>query len=286
MKFAERPMLTYSREVEELFITKVKARYTGLWLLLAIALVIFLVVSLVDDITVGPYTVKKAPFRETLLKDPTAEVREKEATDSILAVRHGEEREIKAEVDTTPQSILLIGDSMTMNLALRLAEYAKANGHDFHAVNWDSSNTVKWAKSSHLEEFIKEYGATYVFISLGANELYLKNPSSHRHYVETIIAQIGERPYIWIGPPNWKEDAGINDMIEAACAPGAFFRSAGMEFKRKKDGIHPTREASALWIDSVARWMPKSGHPIRLDFPSDSLGRVNAKIKFMKSTDK
>lgn len=263
-----------------------KARYTGLWLLLATALIVILVVSLLDDITVGSYTVKKAPFREMLLKDTVAEAREAFLADSLLAVRHEEERTLKAEVDTTPQSILLIGDSMTMNLALRLAEYAKANGHQFHAVNWDSSNTVKWAKSTHLAEYVSEYGATYVFISLGANELYLKNPSTHKQYVESIIGQVGDRPYVWIGPPNWKEDAGINDMLEATCAPGAFFRSAGMEFKRKKDGIHPTRAASALWIDSVARWIPKSAHPIRLDFPPDTLGRVNANIKFMKSTDK
>ncbi len=239
-----------------------------------------------DDITIGSYTVKKAPFKETLLKDREAEARQAELTDSLIAVAREEQERKVVVVDSTPQSILLIGDSMTMNLALRLAEYAKANGHQFHAVNWDSSGTIKWAKSNHLSEFMEEYGATYVFISLGANELYLKNPYSHKQYVDTIIAQVGNHPYVWIGPPNWKEDEGLNDMLEAACAPGAFFRSAGMEFKRKKDGIHPTREASALWIDSVARWMPKSAHPILLNLPPDTLGKVNANIKFMKSTDK
>lgn len=261
-----------------------KSRYIGLWLLLVTGLIFFLVISFMDDITIGLYTVKKAPFHETLLKEREIDDMFAAEEDSILAVKR-EERHV-AKVDSTPQSILLIGDSMTMNLALRLAEYAKANGHEFHAVNWDSSGTVKWAKSTHLAEFVEEYGATYVFISLGANELYLKNPSSHKQYVEAIIAQVGDRPYVWIGPPNWKEDEGINDMIEATCKPGSFFRSAGMEFKRKKDGIHPTRESSALWIDSVARWMPKSAHPILLNLPNDSLGRVNANIKFMKATDK
>ena len=263
-----------------------KSRYTGLWLLLATALVIVLVISLLDDITIGSYTVKKAPFAETLLKDHKAEAKEIAVQDSLIAVAREEQERHTARIDSTPQSILLIGDSMTMNLALRLAEYAKANGHEFHAVNWDSSGTVKWAKSTHLAEYVEEYGATYVFISLGANELYLKNPSSHKPYVESIIAQVGDRPYVWIGPPNWKKDEGINDMIEATCAPGAFFRSEGMTFKRKKDGIHPTREASALWIDSIARWIPKSAHPILLNLPPDSLGKVNANIRFMKSTDK
>lgn len=263
-----------------------KSRYIGLWLLLATGLIIFLVISLSDDITIGSYTVKKAPFRDTLLKDELAEQREAAMTDSLLTAQREEQEKMVVRTDSTPQSILLIGDSMTMNLALRLAEYAKANGHSFHAVNWDSSGTVKWAKSTHLAEYVEEYGATYVFISLGSNELYLKNPQSHKQFVESILAQVGDRPYVWIGPPNWKEDAGINDMIEATCVPGAFFRSAGMTFKRKKDGIHPTREASALWIDSIARWMPKSAHPILLEFPPDTLGKVNANIKFMKATDK
>lgn len=252
-------------------------------------MIVFIVVSFIDtDISIGSYTVRKAPFRETVLKDPEAEARKAAEADSILAVHKAaeEEMKLKARTDTTPQSILIIGDSMTMNLALRLAEYAKANGHTFHAVNWDSSNTVKWAKSRHLADYIGEYGATYVFISLGANELYLKNPSSHKVYVDSIIAQVGSLPYVWIGPPNWKEDEGLNDMIAGACAPGCFFRSAGMEFERKKDGVHPTRKSSALWIDSVARWIRHSAHPILLEPPSDSIGKVNANIRFMKATDK
>ena len=221
-----------------------KSRYLGLWLLLASALVIFLVISFADDVSIGWYTLRKAPFREILLKDEEAESRKAAEADSLLAVKREEQERMKTATDTTPQSILLIGDSMTLNLALRLAQYAKANGHSFHAVNWDSSGTVKWAKSRHLAEYVEEYGATYVFISLGSNELYLKNPSTHRQYVDSKMAQ------------------------------------------RKKDGVHPTREASSLWIDSIARWMPKSSHPILMNTPSDSIGKVNANVKFMKATDK
>lgn len=262
------------------------SHYIGLWLLVTIALIFFIVISFSDDITIGSYTVRKAPFKDTLLKDEALEQRQAAEQDSILKEQRELQAKSEVKIDSTPQSILLIGDSMTQNLAFRLAEYAKANGHTFHAVNWDSSGTVRWAKSGHLKEFVEEYKATYVFISLGANELYLKNPSSHKGYVETIISEVGDLPYVWIGPPNWKEDEGLNDMLEATCAPGSFFRSAGMSFKRKKDGIHPTRESSALWIDSIARWILKSAHPILLESPGDSLGRVKANIKYMKATDK
>lgn len=262
-----------------------KSRYTGLWLLLALGMALVIAVSFMDDITIGSWTVKKAPYKDMLLAthDSLSETDPQVLRDSLEA---RENKADVAEVDSTSQSILLIGDSMTLNLAYRLSRYAKANGHEFHAVNWDSSNTRIWAESDTLQHFIRQYDATYVFISLGSNELYLTKPEGHRKYVEAILAKLGGRPYVWIGPPNWKEDAGINDMIQSACEPRAFFRSAGMTFERKKDKIHPTRAASALWIDSVARWITKSAHPILLDIPSDSIGKVNPNVTFLKARNK
>ncbi len=105
-------------------------------------------------------------------------------------------------------------------------------------------------------------------------------------YVKKILSCIGDIPYVWIGPPNWNEDTGINDMLEATCKKGSFFRSAGMEFKRKKDKIHPTREASALWIDSIMRWMPKSAHPILAEVPSDTLRKSPNHVIFIKPYNK
>ena len=135
-----------------------KSKYAALWLLLVVALVIVVALSFAGDITLGSWTMKKAPVREALLRDAEAEERERAANDSILEVLREEQEKMVAQVDSAPQSILLIGDSMTLNLAMRLAQYAKANGHSFHAVNWDSSGTVKWGKSRHLGEYIKEYG--------------------------------------------------------------------------------------------------------------------------------
>lgn len=262
-----------------------KSPYTALWLLLAFALSALLLFSFSDmEVKVGEWQMKKAPFADHLLKSPDAvpALTGEALTDSLQKVAEA----VSAPVDSTQQSILLIGDSMTLNLAMRLSKYAKHNGHTFHAVNWDSSNTKIWAESDTLAHYMREFNVSYIFISLGANELYLTHPEGHRKYVEALLKKIGDVPYVWIGPPNWKEDAGLNDMIQATCKPGAFFRSAGMEFKRKKDGVHPTRESSALWIDSVARWMPKSAHPIILDTPSDSIGKVPNNVIFLKPLNK
>ncbi|MDE6272230.1 MAG: hypothetical protein K2M31_04405, partial [Muribaculaceae bacterium] len=248
-----------------------KYPYLSLWLLLAIGLIIIIAIAFADDINIGEYTLRKAPFRENLLVDHEAEAREEARQDSIIVAKRleMEEHEKEERVDSTAHTILLIGDSMTWNLAYRFAQYAKTNGHTFHAVNWDSSGTVKWAKSHHLSEFIEQYGASYVFICLGSNELYIKDPKKHLPHIQSILDEVGDLPYVWIGPPNWKEDYGINDLLEATCVPGGFFRSEGMKFERKKDGIHPTRKASEIWVDSIARWMPKSSHPILMETPPE-----------------
>lgn len=254
-------------------------------MILTLALVTFLTYSFIDtDFKIGSWHPQKAPFKEKL----TAEGGTRNSTGGGNALQLDIEQSSREpqKVDSMPKSILLIGDSMTLNLAYRLSKYAKHNGHEFHAVNWDSSNTRIWGASDTLSHFIKEFKADFVFVSLGSNELYLKNPDSRREDVRRILRQIDALPYIWIGPPNWKEDFGINDMIASECRPGSFFRSAGMEFKRKKDHIHPTRDASALWIDSIMRWIPKSAHPILCETPPDSLGKVNPHVEFLKALNK
>lgn len=264
-----------------------KSNYFGLWFLLAVSLAIIATISfLPDDFSLGNYVLKKAPVRATLFPDNDSKSDSLALAADSIAIIEETLANKPVEVDSLPKSILLFGDSMTLNLALRLSKYAAQNGHTLHAVNWDSSNTKIWADTDTLLYYISKYKADYIFISLGSNELYFKKPEARLPYVKRILQMIGDIPYVWIGPPNWQEDSGINDMLQATCAPGAFFRSAGMSFKRKKDKIHPTRESSALWIDSIMRWMPKSRHPILSEIPSDTLGKVNTNVIFLKARNR
>lgn len=257
--------------------------YSGLWLLLSAALVIMLVVAFSDDITVGDYTLKKAPVADMLLKsDVASEVADSVALDSVRNAA----KEVVTVTDSLPQSLFIFGDSMTYNLALRLAQYAKQNGHSIHAVNWDSSNTKIWADCDTLSNMIRRFRPTHVFIALGSNELYFKDPKMRLPHIRKILEMIDTVPYTWIGPPNWQEDTGLNDVIESVCKPGSFFRSAGMHFERKADHIHPTRASSALWMDSIMRWIPKSSHPFVVNVPSDSIGKANPHIIFLKALNK
>lgn len=254
--------------------------YVALWLLLALALGIITVVSFSDDITVGGKTIRKAPIAELFKSSNDSLNQDYFIPDTIPVLAE------TVVTDSLPQSIFVFGDSMTFNLALRLAQYARQNGHTINSVNWDSSNTKIWAEHDTLEYFIRKFHPTQIFISLGSNELYITKPETRLPYIKKILEVIDTIPYVWIGPPNWKEDGGINDLLSRTCRPGSFFRSAGMEFKRKADNIHPTRESSALWVDSIMRWIPSSAHPFIVEVPSDSIKKSNPHIVFLKALNK
>lgn len=257
------------------------SKYFGFWLLIVLALIIMVGYSFSDDITLFGHTFKKGSFRETLLKERPLAPSDSVPLDSLEKI---EEKII--ETDSLPQSIFIFGDSMTFNLALRLAQYAAHNGHQINSVNWDSSNTKIWADHDTLSYYLRRFRPTQVYISLGSNELYFKNPERRREYVEKILAVIDTIPYVWIGPPNWEKDNGLNDMLEKICRPGAFFRTDGMQLKRKADHIHPTREASAMWVDSIMRWIPNSAHPYLVETPPDSIKKSNPNIIFLKALNK
>lgn len=185
-------------------------------------------------------------------------------------------RELVVETDTMPKRLLFIGDSMLEGLSPRLAAYAQANGHTLYTVIWYSSTSKIWSDSRKLTAYIKQFHPDYIFICLGANELFVRDIISKRDIcVKDLIKEIGAIPYVWIGPPNWKDDTGINRLIAANAGAGHYFKSDGMEFERMKDGAHPTRKSAALWMDSVVRWMTAhSSHPIKMDIPEQNTAKA------------
>lgn len=255
--------------------------YFSLWLLLAVAFAAIVALSAFSPVRIGAFELRDSGIYEALTK--TAEEEPEPMADNSLRTQSAQSSQSTpmqpqaapaAEVDSSAMTLLLIGDSMLEGLSPRLAAYANANGHTLYSVIWYSSTSEVWGRSDKLKNYINRLHPDFVFISLGANELFVKDIAAKRDkYVKKIIADIGSIPYLWIGPPNWKPDTGINDLIAANAAPGSFFLSNGMHFDRAKDGAHPTRSSAAAWMDSVVRWMPAhSSHPFRLDKPSAATG--------------
>lgn len=174
------------------------------------------------------------------------------------------------EVDTTSQRILFFGDSMLEGLQRRFADYAVENGHELDVVLWYSSTTQLWAQTDTLSHFLRRYNPTFVAICLGSNELFVRDLSSCDRYIGTIVSKLGRIPFVWISPPNWKEDTGINDLIAKHVGKERFFDSRSIKLQRGRDHAHPTFAAAEVWMDSVAVWMNSldTAHPIRMAKPT------------------
>lgn len=252
-----------------------KRHYVALWLLLAAAFVIFAVASAVELPEIAGHRLKSAEIADCLFGAPDTATAAVAAVPDTAAVADAPPA-FPVPCDTTAQTILFIGDSMLEGLGPRLAAYADENGHTLYNVMWYSSTSEVWGRSDKLRQYIDRLQPTFIFICLGANELFVADIAKKRDkYVKKIIADIDTIPYVWIGPPNWKPDTGINNLIAANTPQGAFFLSDGMHFDRSKDGAHPTRTSAAAWMDSVARWMPANAlHPIRMATPAKASGRA------------
>lgn len=262
----------------------------GVVAILLLGLVLFAWLSFWDEgVDIGSRHLKTATFAETVLTPPDTTTKQPEITRDSVPVQQqpevtGDTAEVASEkpqfsgpqpMDTTSKVILFIGDSMVERFGPRLAAYAKDNGHTLVNVIWYSSTTEIWGRGTRLKERIAEFHPDYVFVCLGANELFIRDIRKKRQkYVDNILSQIGSIPYVWIGPPNWKPDTGINDMIQESVAPGCFYLSNGEHFDRASDGAHPTPASAAAWCDRVCKWvMTSSSHPIRLEKPSMNTAR-------------
>lgn len=259
--------------------------YISLWLLLLTAFGLVAFASRYDKVRVLGHDFKTASIADELTKvePPKLPHVDKGAWLKRFLTLNDTVPEMKprfpAEVDTTAKTILFFGDSMLEGLSPRLADYCKANGHHLYTVIWYSSTTEVWGNCDTLTTFIEQYQPDYIFACLGANELFVRDiKTKRRPYLEHLLAEIGDRPLLWIGPPNWKEDTGINELLEERLEEGTFFLTNGMTFKRKRDGAHPTPASAAEWMDSVVRWMPEHClHPIRLEMPQ-AKGRADKVI--------
>lgn len=186
-------------------------------------------------------------------------------------------------IDSTHQRILFFGDSMVEGLAPRMAQYAAANGHDLLIVCWYSSTTELWATDT-LRHFLREAKPTHIMVTIGGNEQEVRDVKKREDNIKSILADFGDVPFTWICTPAWNKEANFNTIPEALAGPGRFYDSRRLTLTRGADHHHPTLEASAVWMDSIAAWMesPQSAHPIAMKRPSAGGPKAGRGI-FMRS---
>ena len=248
-----------------------KRTYFSFFALLLVAFMLFAGLSFFKDGIEESFGINTATFASDLLSTPADELELADVvtTDSVSgkAIATVE----RAPLDTTKKNILFIGDSMLERLSPRIAAYAEENGHQMNTVIWYGSSTEVWATSGRAKECIRKYRPDYIIISLGGNELFITDIIARRtKYVKQIVAEFADIPYVWIGPPNWKKDTGINKMIQSVVPKGNFYLSytPDQHYERAKDGAHPTPASAAKWADRICKWIvEESNNPIVLNLP-------------------
>lgn len=255
----------------------------ALWLLLVVALVVFIGLSLQEEIKLGEFTLSKARFPETLFESHKEEI---ELSEEVLPDSTALKLEEIIEPDTTVHNILIFGDSMTHYLAMSIAEYGTKNNYKITGVTWESSSIPGWSHSGKIKKYIGQVHPDFIIVSLGANELELKNYDRRIPEVEKIVEQFDSIPFIWVGPPLWKEDKGLYSMLSGVLPKGVVFR-AGEDVKiaRGGDHVHPTRKGAQEWADTLMRWIRHSPHPILAETPDSGTSIKQHKFIYLHPND-
>lgn len=157
------------------------------------------------------------------------------------------------------KTVLLIGDSMAEGLGWFLKGKIEAAGGRYILEPWQSSTITGW-HSGRLRQVLERHKPDILFISLGSNELFIKNPEQTRApQITQLTKDIGNLAAYWIGPPSWKPDNGLVRVIQENFQPDHFYDSNDLKVSRRGDGAHPTREGFETWANLVWDWYARIG---------------------------
>lgn len=182
-----------------------------------------------------------------------------------------------SETKKYAKKILFFGDSMTGWMGERLNAWGDANGFEVATVVWDGSTIKKWAANTEaLTKIIREQNPDAVMISLGMNDLFAPNPEAmYSESVDKILAAIGDRPYLWVGPPSWpghSEGKKFTTWVTEKVGETRFYDSLDLQLSRQsKTNPHPTRSGIEKWIDTLVEWIPSNAE---FTFPTESTPAV------------
>ncbi len=150
------------------------------------------------------------------------------------------------------KTVVHTGDSMVGGgLCKALAPKFKAEGTKFVRDVWESASIAAFDDSNRIPTLMKRYDPDLVLLTLGANDVFSEHPAVMAKHVESIVKKIGSRDCVWVGPPLWKGDKGLVDVIRAHAAPCRFFDSQHLVLQRAGDGIHPTEKGGEAWAEAL-----------------------------------
>lgn len=210
----------------------------------------------------------------------TAQINTDDILDSLINdVQQGkdvENVEIAIDQDNPVQHrLLVIGDDQLEGIGPRLYNYAYASGYAIFTSIWMESTTKKWAFSSDLQRLIKKVQPTFIIVCLGTHDLVGGDILTRTQAVKTIMRDIGDIPFVWIGPVEVKtitEDPGVVPMLRQTVGEDRFYDSYNLRLARE-DEMHPTAEACRKWVDSFVAWVgsTETAHPLHFVIPKTDM---------------
>lgn len=156
------------------------------------------------------------------------------------------------------KTVLLVGDSMAEGVGPWLQRKVEAAGGRFINGQERSSTIVWWQGSGKLREMLARHRPDVVFIALGSNEIFIQQPALRAPLIKQMVEEIGARSGYWIGPPSWKPDLGLVQVIEENFLPGHFYNSNELKVPRAPDGKHPTAQGYEQWTELVWNWYART----------------------------
>ena len=148
--------------------------------------------------------------------------------------------------------VLVFGDSFVdAGLSQEIKKLVEIRSGKALSNAWTSSTTTAWATGDKLASMLAGFKPDVVFVSIGANEVFLPAPETRAQYIRAIVKRLDKRPCVWIGTPLWKGETGITAVEKANCAPCTYFDSNAINIDRGPDKIHPSVKGGAAWADAV-----------------------------------
>ena len=157
--------------------------------------------------------------------------------------------------DSPPKVVLHTGDSMVGYYAClekALAPHFESLGAKYVQDAVTSAAIVTFDRNDHFTKMLASQNPDLVLITLGANDVFLPSPQRLAKNIASIAKKTEGRRCFWMGPPVWKKDTGIVEVIRQNCAPCVFFDASSLKLERRPDGIHPDDKGGEAW--ATAFW--------------------------------
>ena len=162
------------------------------------------------------------------------------------------------------KTVLHVGDSMVggnFGLTKALEQKFTAEGAKFLRDFKVSESIISYDHSPKLKGLLEKHHPDIVILTLGTNDVFVPFPAALAGNVQNIVKRIGARECYWMGPPTWKPDTGIVQVLKDNVTPCKFYDSSSLKLQRAGDGIHPTDRGGADWATSFWTFL-RPGAPL------------------------